>query len=102
MSIFVSGAAGFIGFHLCKKLIKQNEFIIGYDNLNNYYDPSLKKARINELRNLSKSDFLFLKGDLEDIQRESTNYPAYQVEWSRFGNINMYKYNHSSNEWILQ
>ena len=66
MSIFVTGAAGFIGFHLCKKLIKQNEFIIGYDNLNNYYDPSLKKARINELRNLSKSDFLFLKGDLED------------------------------------
>ena len=44
----------------------------------------------------------FNECDSEDIARESTNYPAYQVEWSRFGNINMYKYNHSSDEWILQ
>ena len=44
----------------------------------------------------------FSECDLNDIERESTNYPAYQVEWSRFGNINMYKYNHSTNEWILQ
>ena len=39
---------------------------------------------------------------IEDIQLEETNYPAYQVEWSRFGNINYYKYNHRNNEWILQ
>ena len=44
----------------------------------------------------------FSECDLDDIERESTNYPAYQVEWSRFGNINMYKYNHGTNEWILQ
>ena len=66
MSILVTGAAGFIGFHLCKKLIEQNISIIGYDNLNNYYDPFLKKARINKLKNISKNEFLFLKGDLED------------------------------------
>ena len=40
--------------------------------------------------------------NLDDIENENTNYPAYQVEWSRFGNINMYKYNHADNEWILQ
>ena len=39
---------------------------------------------------------------LTDIQLAGTNYPAYQVEWSRFGNINYYKYNHATNEWILQ
>ena len=39
---------------------------------------------------------------IEDIRLEETNYPAYQVEWSRFGNINYYKYNHRNNEWILQ
>ena len=35
MSVLVTGAAGFIGFHLCKKLIEQNDLIIGFDNLNN-------------------------------------------------------------------
>ena len=40
--------------------------------------------------------------DDDDIENENTNYPAYQVEWSRFGNINMYKYNHANDEWILQ
>ena len=44
----------------------------------------------------------FTECDSDDLERESTNYPAYKVEWSRFGNINMFKYNHSSDEWILQ
>ena len=47
--ILITGAAGFIGFHLCKKLIEKNEFVIGLDNMNSYYDPKLKKSRINEL-----------------------------------------------------
>ena len=63
MNILVTGCAGFIGFHLCQELLKKkNNKIIGVDNLNNYYDPSLKKARINELINLGKSNFVFLKG----------------------------------------
>ena len=38
----VTGAAGFIGFHLSLKLLKNNNFVIGVDNLNNYYDPKYK------------------------------------------------------------
>ena len=44
----------------------------------------------------------FTECDSDDLEREGTNYPAYKVEWSRFGNINIYKYNHGTNEWILQ
>ena len=67
----VTGAAGFIGFHLCKKLILSGDKIIGFDNVNSYYDISLKDARLRELNNLSKKDkskWEFIKGDLEDIQ----------------------------------
>ena len=52
-TIFVTGAAGFIGFHLCKKLIKKKLLVIGIDNLNSYYDVSLKKARLEELKKLN-------------------------------------------------
>ena len=51
MKILITGVAGFIGFHAAKKLIK-NYDIIGIDNLNNYYDVELKKARLNELLRL--------------------------------------------------
>ena len=48
MSILITGAAGFIGFHLCSRLIKKGVNIVGFDNLNNYYDVKLKKARLLE------------------------------------------------------
>ena len=74
MVILVTGAAGFIGFHLCSKLIKNGFRVIGFDNINNYYDQSLKTDRLNELRNISfneKGKFKFFKGDLakkEDLK----------------------------------
>ena len=46
----VTGSAGFIGYHLASSLIKKNEFVIGIDNLNNYYSVKLKKDRINILK----------------------------------------------------
>ena len=46
MTILVTGAAGFIGFHLCKSLLNDGERVIGLDNINDYYDPELKKARL--------------------------------------------------------
>ena len=67
MVILVTGAAGFIGFHLCSKLIKNGFNVIGFDNINNYYDKNLKKDRIEKLNNISlneKDNFKFIKGDL--------------------------------------
>ena len=75
MSILVTGSAGFIGFHLCKKLIENKFEVIGFDNINDYYDVNLKKDRIKELNNLSKKNkvlFNFIKGDLtnnSDLQK---------------------------------
>ena len=43
--ILITGAAGFIGFHLCKKLLESEYFVIGIDNINDYYDIELKKRR---------------------------------------------------------
>tara|TARA_Y100000991_G_scaffold73895_3_gene55620 strand:- start:573 stop:1589 length:1017 start_codon:yes stop_codon:yes gene_type:complete len=67
MRILVTGAAGFIGFHLCKKLIAKHIEVIGLDNLNNYYDVNLKIDRINHLKNKSQDNkklFSFIEGDL--------------------------------------
>ena len=66
--ILVTGAAGFIGFHICKKLLDENYFIIGFDNLNNYYDPNLKKSRIASLteKSCESKKWEFIKGNLED------------------------------------
>ena len=72
--ILITGAAGFIGFHLCKVLIERNEFVIGLDNMNSYYDQKLKQSRLNELSKLVKGKeniFSFIKGDL--INKEVIN-----------------------------
>ncbi len=60
--ILVTGAAGFIGFHLSRKLLEAGSTVVGFDNLNDYYDPQLKHARLELLRKDSR--FEFIKGDL--------------------------------------
>ena len=60
----ITGAAGFIGFHLCKRLLDENHNIIGLDNLNNYYDVKLKEDRLNILKKYN--NFKFYKASLED------------------------------------
>lgn len=62
--ILITGAAGFIGFHLAKSLLEQNVVIVGLDNLNHYYDVSLKEARLELLK--SHENFLFHKIDISD------------------------------------
>lgn len=62
MKILVTGAAGFIGFHLSKRLLEAGEKVLGIDNLNAYYDVALKKARLSVLKKYN--GFRFLKRDI--------------------------------------
>ena len=64
MNCLVTGAAGFIGFHLSRRLLKQGNKVIGLDNLNDYYDVNLKKSRLRELE--GNPEFTFYKLDLTD------------------------------------
>ncbi len=68
--ILVTGAAGFIGYHLCKHLLESGYTVFGVDNLNDYYDPALKQARLSELRAFAA--FSFTKGDISDQQTVET------------------------------
>ncbi len=64
MKILVTGAAGFIGFHTIMKLLDRGDTIVGLDNLNAYYDPTLKEKRLAMLR--ERKGFSFIKGDILD------------------------------------
>ena len=66
MTILVTGAAGFIGFHLSMNLINRGEKVIGLDNLNNYYDPKLKESRLKILYSVDNNLFTFIRGNLEN------------------------------------
>ena len=69
MKILVTGCAGFIGFHLSKKLIERGDKVYGIDNLNNYYDVRLKKSRLKVLKQLAKrnkNNFYFFKADINN------------------------------------
>ena len=60
-NILVTGAAGFIGFHISKRLIENKINVIGIDNLNEYYDPQLKRKRLIQLKVSSYKVKIFLK-----------------------------------------
>ena len=66
MTILVTGAAGFIGSHLCHYLLDRGDEVVGIDDLNDYYDPRLKEARLERLRR--RNGFSFLKGDIADAK----------------------------------
>jgi UDP-glucuronate 4-epimerase len=74
--IFVTGAAGFIGFHTARRLLERGETVVGYDIVNDYYDPALKEARLAELA--AYPAFTFVKGDIADRA-------AMEKVWSEHG-----------------
>ena len=57
MNYFITGVAGFIGYHLAERLCKEGFTVIGIDNLNSYYDLDLKKSRINKLKKFKNLTF---------------------------------------------
>ena len=67
MKILVTGAAGFIGFHVTKKLLDLKYQVIGIDNFNNYYDAKLKNARQKYLKKHYKKNLVILKKDLKNL-----------------------------------
>jgi UDP-glucuronate 4-epimerase len=69
MTVLVTGAAGFIGYHLSRRLLEQGTPVVGFDNVNPYYDPSLKRARLVQLQATAANTgapFKLIEADLAD------------------------------------
>lgn len=76
--ILITGAAGFIGFHLSQKLLAQGVDVVGYDNINDYYDMRLKYARLDILK--AYPQFAFIKGDLADREAVNSLFAAHEPD----------------------
>lgn len=77
-NILITGAAGFIGFHLSKRLLESGKKIIGFDNINDYYNTDLKYSRLEILEKYD--DFEFIKGDLSDEAAVNSIFEKYEPE----------------------
>ena len=66
MKILVTGAAGFMGYHVVKKLLDYKNDVVGIDNFNDYYDVKLKKARYSQLKKIKTKNLNFYKIDLQN------------------------------------
>jgi UDP-glucuronate 4-epimerase len=70
MRVFLTGVAGFIGFHVASALLARGDQVVGVDNMNAYYDVKLKQARLQQLQ--GKHGFVFAEGDISDRQAMTT------------------------------
>lgn len=75
MKFLVTGAAGFIGFHVSQRLLAAGHQVVGIDNLNDYYDVSLKQARLDQIA--QHPEFIFVKMDLADRQAISSLFSSH-------------------------
>jgi len=81
MTVLVTGAAGFIGYHLSQRLLEQGTAVVGFDNLNPYYDPSLKRARLAQLEATAArtgTHFELIEADLEDRAAVEAAFASHQ------------------------
>ncbi|WP_288247120.1 NAD-dependent epimerase/dehydratase family protein, partial [uncultured Prochlorococcus sp.] len=84
MTILVTGAAGFIGFHLIKELLETNKRVIGLDNFNNYYDIKLKQSRYKKLLNKANDlnrNFEMIKEDISNEDEMKKIFKSYRFEY---------------------
>ncbi len=74
----ITGSAGFIGFHVSKKLLDRGDIVIGVDNLNDYYDPKLKEDRLNILKKYEY--FTFYKVDISDYDSLKEIFEKHKID----------------------
>jgi UDP-glucuronate 4-epimerase len=103
MQIILTGAAGFIGYHVTERLLARGDEVVGIDNLNDYYDPALKEARLARLR--KSGSFQFVRadvGDREAIERCFIDHRPQRVvhlaaqAGVRYSIVNPHAYTHSN------
>ena len=81
--ILVTGAAGFIGYHVARRLLERGDQVLGVDNLSDYYDVRLKEARVAQLKPFPR--FHFLKLDIADrpAMERHGSFPVYRRDSQR-------------------
>lgn len=83
MNVLVTGAAGFIGFHVAKKLIERGDQVVGIDNFNDYYDPKLKEARnqlLIETAQKEKGSYISVRANIADNDAIKECFETYQFD----------------------
>lgn len=76
--IFITGCAGFIGFHLSKRLLDEGYRVLGIDNMNDYYDQTLKDSRLEILKKYE--NFIFIKGSIENLELLDSLFKQYELD----------------------
>jgi UDP-glucuronate 4-epimerase len=83
MKVLVTGAAGFIGFHVAKRLLERGDTVVGFDVVNDYYDPTLKEARLsilNQAAGGANSAWSFIRADLADAAVVNACFSAHEFD----------------------